>query len=191
MELTDELRYPTVSMTPSNVNESSTYAEFEPIANSGIIHWFLTHTDWPSMIINNELTMMGVAFHRGIFAMEKVNTLLCQLGKGTCGPANFPLSHRRCSDPSRPLYALYIVTRDLDPYFKGVYRLDAFLELIQQSIWNRLHGIEISNMIYEQIESFAMTVLPFERLRLHDGEFIFDWLSSALEWLNWIEHFNP
>jgi hypothetical protein len=191
MDLTDELRYPTVSMTPSNVDESSTYAELEPIANSGIIRWFLTHTDWPSMIINYELTMMGVAFHRGIFAMEKVNTLLHQLGKGNCGPANFPLNHRRCTDPSRPLYTLYIVTRDLDPYLKGVYRLDAFLEQIQHSIWNHLHGISFSDAISAQFESFARTLLPFEKPRLLKGELVFDWLSSALEWLNWIEHFHP
>jgi hypothetical protein len=69
--------------------------------------------------------------------------------------------------------------------------LDAFLEQIQQSIWNRLHGIEISNMISEQIESFAITLLPFEKPRPINEELIFDWLSSALEWLNWIEHFNP
>lgn len=191
MELTDELRYPTVPMNHSKIDESSTFNEFIPVANTGIIRWFLTHTDFPTMIINEKLTMMGVAFHRGIFAMEKVNTLLRQLGKGTCGPAHFPLSHRRCSDPSRPLHALYTVTRDLDPYLKGVYRLDAFLELIQQSIWNQLHGRQVSDEISAQIESMARTLLPFEKPRPIKGELIFDWLSTALEWLNWIEHFNP
>lgn len=191
MELTDELRYPTVPMNPSCVDEASSFAEFLPVANTGILNWFLNHTHFSSMIISDELSMMGVAFHRGIFAMEKLNTLLCQLGKGTCGPAHFPLSHRRCSDPSRPLYALYIVTRDLDPYFKGVYRLDAFLELIQQSIWKCLHGIEIPDNISAQIESFARTLLPFEKPRPKNNELVFDWLSTALEWLNWIEHFNP
>jgi hypothetical protein len=191
MELTDELRYPTVSMNHSKIDESSSFAEFIPVANLGIIRWFLTHTNFPTMIISDDITMMGVAFHRGVFAMEKVNTLLRQLGKGTCGPANFPLSHRRCTDPSRPLYALYSVTRDLDPYLKGVYCLDAFLELIQQSIWKSLHGIQIPDAISAQIESFARTLLPFEKPRPINGELLFDWLSTALEWLNWIEHFNP
>jgi hypothetical protein len=121
-------------MNPSNVDEASTFAELIPVANTGIIRWFLTHTEFSTMIISDDMTMMGVAFHRGVLAMEKVNTLLCQLGKGTCGPANFPLHHRRYTDPSRPLHALYIVTRGLDPYLKGLYRLDAFLEQIQQSI---------------------------------------------------------
>jgi hypothetical protein len=191
MELTDELRYPTVPMNPSCVDESAPFAEFEPIANLGIIRWFLNHTHFSPMIISDEVTMMGVAFHRGIFAMEKINTLLRQLGKGTCGPANFPLNHRRCTDPSRPLHALYIVTRDLDPYLKGLYRLDAFLEQIQQSIWKCLHGILIPDDISAQIESFARTLLPFEKPRLHNGELVYDWLSTALEWLNWIEHFYP
>jgi hypothetical protein len=191
MELTDELRYPTVSMNHSKIDESSSFVELISVANTGIIRWFLTHTNFPTMIISDDITMMGVAFHRGVFAMEKVNTLLRQLGKGTCGPANFPLNHRRCTDPSRPLYALYIVTRDLDPYLKGVYRLDAFLELIQKSIWNQLHGIQIPDAISAQIETMARTLLPFEKPRLLKGELVFDWLSSALEWLNWIEYFNP
>ena len=190
MELTDELRYPTVPMNHSKIDEASTFAEFIPVANTGIIRWFLTRME-VSLIISDEITMMGVAFHRGILAMEKVSDLLHQLGKGVCGPTNFPLDHRRCTDPSRPLHALYTMTRDLDPYLKGVYRLDAFLELIQQSIWNQLHGHQVSDKISAQIESMARTLLPFEKPRPIKGELIFDWLSSALEWLNWIEHFNP
>ena len=191
MELSDELRYPTVPMNHSKIDESSTFAELIPVANTGIIRWFLTHTDVPTMIISDDVTMMGVAFHRGILAMEKVNTLLRQLGKGTCGPAHISLHHRRCTDPDRPLHALYIVTRDLDPYLKGLYRLDAFLEQIQYSIWNRLHGIEIPDDISAQIESFARTLVPFEKPRPMKGELVFDWLSTTLEWLNWIEHFHP
>jgi hypothetical protein len=74
---------------------------------------------------------------------------------------------------------------------KGVYRLDAFLEQIQKSIWNRLHGIDIPDDISAQIESFARTLLPFEKPRPKNGELVYDWLSTALEWLNWIEHFYP
>jgi hypothetical protein len=69
---------------------------------------------------------------------------------------------------------------------KGLYRLDAFLEQIQKAIWNDLHGIIISEELYQQMDTFARTPIPFENA-VHG----YNWLATTLEWLDWIEHFNP
>jgi len=182
MELTDELRYPTIPMNYSKVNASSTFVEFAPIAKIGILGWFLQQKKIPSAHLNEELIMMGVAFHRGILVMEKVADLLYQLGNGNCGPSSIPLNSKRCTTPGRPLHALYLLTRDLDPYLKGMYRLDAFLEKIQHSIWNQLHDIYLLEDLSAQMEGFARTSIPFS-----NG---CDWLSTSLNWLHWIEQFN-
>jgi len=192
MELTDELRYPTIYMISSTIHEASTFAELESIARPGILAWFLQKKKTPAgdEPLYEGSAILGVAFHRGVAAMERIHAQIHLLKDGHCGPSRFPLDHRRCKDPARPLHALYLATRTLDPYLKGIYRLDAFLEQIQHAIWNDLHGIAPSEELSAKIEAFARTAIPFETPRQKRGERVYDWLATTLEWLNWIEHFH-
>jgi hypothetical protein len=188
MELTDELRYPTTPMISESINETSSFEDLSWIARYGILEWFLTKMNVPAGEdpINTGSTVLGVAFHRGVAAMDKVVHVLNQIKENRCGPTPLRLDHRRCQEPGRPLYALYTATRNIDPYMKGLYRLDAFLETIQRAIWNDFHGTSPTEELYRQMERFAHTPLPFEKPR-HEG---YNWLATTLEWLDWIAHFH-
>jgi len=188
MELTDELRYPTTVMISESINETSSYEELSWIATHGILEWFLKKMNLPTEEepIYKGSTVLGVAFHRAVAAMDKVVHVLDRIKENRCGPTSLPLNHRRCQEPGRPLHALYLATRNLDPYMKGLYRLDAFLETIQHAIWNDFHGSILSEELFRQIETFARTPLPFEKPR-QEG---YNWLATTLEWLDWIEHFH-
>ena len=66
--------------------------------------------------------------------------------------------------------------------------MDIFLEKIQKAIWNDLHGISSSEDLLNDIETFAKTPIPFESAREKKGELVYDWLQTALEWLEWIKY---
>ena len=189
MDLTDRLRYPSYLMMNSEMTEASSFEDLQHHSQRGILRWFLHHRnnppgDEPDYTVS---TVLGAAFHRGVAAMEKVYHIIHHIKKNQCGPALISLTHRRCMEPERPIYALYIATRDLDPYLKGLYRLDAFLEDIQQAIWNDLHGMSSPQELLNEIEEFARTPILFEQPREIKGELVYDWLSTMLEWLNWIK----
>jgi len=181
--LPDSIRYPTVRMNPSYRNESSTFEDLIPVARDGILSWMVTHVTIPKgdgpQFQGSDL--LGVAFHRGVAVMEKVTQLLTQLGMGRCGPAHFPLHHPRCADPTRALYPLYLATRNLDPYLQGLYRLDAFLEELQQAIWKELQGTVPPFELLARADLFAKTPIECE-----NGP----WLKINLEWLAWIQAFT-
>jgi len=189
MELTDTLRYPARLITNSYIAETASLEELQRQSQRGILSWFLQHKNIP---IGDEplytgSTILGAAFHRGVAAMEKVCHVLQQIKENRCGPAFVSLTHRRCADPKRSIYALYIVSRDMDPYMKGLYRLDAFLEKIQHAIWNDLHGVSLPKELIDQIEQFARTPILFENPREKKGELVYNWMATMLEWLNWIK----
>jgi hypothetical protein len=157
MELTDELRYPTVPMMSGSIDEASSFEELKWIATHGILEWFLKKMNLPAgeEPIYRGNTMFGIAFHRGVAAMEKVVHVLDRIKENRCGPTPLPLDHIRCKTPGKPIYALYIATRDLTPYINGLYRLDAFLEQIQKAIWNDFHASILPEELAQHFETFA------------------------------------
>jgi len=191
MELTDELRYPTTRMHFFHINERSSYEELMDAAQTGILQWFNEQKKRPvgEEPVYRGSEVLGAAFHRGVAAMEKLHHLISHIKRGVCGPIHISLDHPRCREPGRPIYALYVATRNLDPYLKGLYRLDAFLEQIQQALWNDLHGLSSSSELFVKIETFAKTAIRCEEPREKNGELLYDWLETTLEWLAWIESF--